>query len=635
MINSDTRYVAIDTETTGLGILDYPFMVSMCDEFGNTELIEWDVDPHERKPFVLDKDVERIVEACKGKELVFFNQSFDIQKLEMVGINLDWEGNTYDTGILLHIINSQVKSLYKGLKPLADFYLGIDNEDEELLKNVVIKARRKAKKLEWNYADSVKADYWLPKTLYDYYREQENQEGIELTEGWDTLAATYANFDTERTMGLFLLCQSIMEDWDQDDLRRNIVKRERELATVLHRIKQRGMNFFPRKARANVSKYRDILDENLEVIRDIAGEDFNIESSAQLQELLFDKWRFEPLKETKKSTKEEPIYCTDKDTRKALLSLVEDYQDESKEKQFLQAWDNYKTTVTFIKYLKGYQDAEVNGVLYPSLNQAGTSTTRMSSKDPNGQNVMKGERDKEGNVVVEGLRDVFGPSEGRRWFCLDYSQLQLRVFAWLTKEKSMIKAFEDGYDFHSFIASKVFDKGPKALTKIERRVGKNVNFGFVFGASPKKIEDTSGIDGLWNTLLEMFPSAHKFMEQTKKEVKNNKYVETAFGYRLNVDQVHKGVNYKVQGTEGCLVKEAMIRCERYLQSKQSSSFDGKLIFQVHDELIFDFPKGHKGEKTIVRTLKHLMESPSKEIGLTTPVDIEFTDTDWSDVKDYE
>ena len=91
---------------------------------------------------------------------------------------------------------------------------------------------------------------------------------------------------------------------------------------------------------------------------------------------------------------------------------------------------------------------------------------------------------------------MYGPHQGRVWFCIDYSQLQLRIFAYLTEEQSMIDAFAAGYDFHGFMASRIFNKDIDKITKSERRIAKNVNFGFVFGASPKKIEATSGMTGL-------------------------------------------------------------------------------------------------------------------------------------------
>jgi DNA polymerase-1 len=244
---------------------------------------------------------------------------------------------------------------------------------------------------------------------------------------------------------------------------------------------------------------------------------------------------------------------------------------------------------------------------------------------------------------------VFGPKKGRVWYCLDYSQLQLRIFAYVAGEKQLIQAFEDGYDAHTYMAMRIFNKDADDITKLERRIAKNVNFGFIFGASPSKIELTAGVPGLWDTVIRMFPSAHRLMESTKKQVYRTGYVTTPHGYRLYLPEkygkvaAHAGVNYIIQGCEGDIVKNAMINCYKHIRMLQEMyMFDGYMSFQVHDELIFDFPRdidlsdvdcsGMGGH--VILNLKALMEKPGSDIGMVTPVDVEYTITNWADTHQW-
>ena len=203
----------------------------------------------------------------------------------------------------------------------------------------------------------------------------------------------------------------------------------------------------------------------------------------------------------------------------------------------------------------------------------------------------------------------------------------------------MKDAFTNGYDFHEFIAYKIYHarhelKEGESPNKQQRRVGKGVNFGYVFGASESKINATAGIDGLMKEVNKMFPTAHKFMKETKSQVGRTGKVFTPGGYPLVVDQVHKGVNYKVQGSEGELVKRAMIDCHRYLVRNRKA--DIHLIMAVHDELVFDCPlqSGIDPDNVTYDDCPHLweiqqiMENAGKFYGMVTPVEPELILTSW-------
>lgn len=648
MIDQETRFIAIDTETTGVDEKSLPFQVSLCDEFGGQLLIEWEVDPFTRTPQVNKSDVKKIKSLCKGKHLVFHNRLFDIDMLERVGCQLNWMGGkSDDTQILSHVFNSEVHSTYRGrLKELALHYLDEWDDDQAELRKTVSAARLVAKNFGWKLAekkssgkkegDHLYQDYWLPRAVA-------LKMGYEEDHPWFTVCAKYANCDTERTMLLFLLFKSQIDKWKDSDPRRKILKRENQLTPYLNEMKKAGLSVFPQKIKSEIARYQSKITPAIEDMQKLVGCDtFNIESPLQLRPYLFEALKFPKLKLT---TTGQP--STDSSVRVMLRDYHESvkYKKNSKLKRqrqkFLDAWDSYKDSISCRNYLIQYQD-QVNGKhIQAQLIQCGTATTRFSCRN---HNIKKGDNEK----GVEGLRNVYGPHGGRCWFCIDYSQLQLRIFAYLTEEQSMIDAFASGYDFHGFMASRIFNKDIDKITKSERRIAKNVNFGFVFGASPKKIEATSGMTGLWDTVCSLFPSAHRFMDVVKRQVRSKGYVTTPHGYRLYTKFPHKGVNYIVQGCEGDVVKEAMILCGNYFDKEKTAHlvgidggkrfkkpYTGHMKFQIHDELIFDLPIATpKRNKRIIADVVGLMERPGQEIGMNLPVDVEYTETDWSQVKKF-
>lgn len=235
---------------------------------------------------------------------------------------------------------------------------------------------------------------------------------------------------------------------------------------------------------------------------------------------------------------------------------------------------------------------------------------------------------------------VFGPAKGRVWYSYDYNQLQLRIFAHVSGEDGMVKAFAEGWDAHNFVASEIFKT--EKPTKLQRRIAKNVNFGFIFGAQPAKVEVTAGVPGLWDTVVKLFPNAHKFMDATKKLVKKQGYVNTMGGYRLYLPLVrnryngrvepkhYAGVCYIVQGTEGEIVKDAMVRVNGQL----SGMPDHNLIMQVHDELVFDMPAKEPAclRTNTLRILQSEMNLAGNRYGVVTKVNCELITTSWADGK---
>lgn len=242
------------------------------------------------------------------------------------------------------------------------------------------------------------------------------------------------------------------------------------------------------------------------------------------------------------------------------------------------------------------------------------------------------------------IRQVFGPTPGRIWLDLDYDQLQLRIFAYVSGEERLIKAFDEGWDAHNFVACQIY-KTDKP-NKLQRRVAKSINFGFIFGAKEKKITAVAGDSSVWRTVNQLFPNAVRFLETTGEETSRKGYVDIG-GYRLYVPKDlnsgyakgYTGVCYKVQGLEGLIVKRAMVYWHKYLRDlckRNHSANFSFLTLQVHDELIADF-KNQPREDLLKygQQLRRLMERAGSDYGVKTPANVEIVATSWDKSEPFE
>lgn len=625
--------IAIDTETTGLNVrtTDHAFAIFTCTNDGDLRSWVFRVDPFTRQPIIDNYKkfrVEFLDYIFSFEQFIFHNIVFDIQALRSIGIEFPWRNRSHDTGVMSHVLHSRkTKQVNSKLKDLADIFLGIPTDDEKELKEATVAARRYGKKKGWNRHDSVEADYWM-------VRESELAQGKEES----NLLSVYGERDVERTMSLFLYFEEgiTQEDkWEQYEL-------ERQLYPVIDRMTSKGLPIRQEALEQGIKDRQFDIDVALNSMRDLIGDpEFNPASPIQLREVLFVDLGFVPTKMTKTGPSTDKYVLNDLN---ALPNL------NTKQKLFLQSLETFRKKSTGLGYLKEYIHEAHEAVLYYSLKSNGTSTTRFSSSKPNAQNVGKGEDqvDEEGNaIVVDSLRSVFGPPEGYIWIAMDYSQLQLRIFAYESGERSLIEAFEQGWDAHDYMAHRIFSLGRKEKpTKNQRRIAKNVNFGFIFGASPKKIEQTAGMEGLWNTVTKMFPNAHAYMKEVMSSVYKNKYVETCNGYRLYLPYrdgkiaAHAGVNYIVQGDEGIIVKEALVSTDKYIR-KMAKKYDARIVLQVHDELIFQFKRGKSLRRQLLNLRPHLvvikclMEAAAHKYDMIAPVDADLITTSWDQGKELD
>lgn len=644
-------FLAIDTEATGLFGAHgcRAFAISTCDQDGNTNYFEAPVDPLTRTPKWSSKTLTSFCDLLYSFNThVYHNMNFDLfilsllpsRKLEVLPqLYTQGKFKYYDTLIRAHVIDS---SQPLGLKEQALLNCDMLDDDETELDEAVKALRRKSelKSMGWQLATEGcpqlagqsakfhKCDFWLPRAYAEHYGYSKDHQ-------YRTVCRTYAIKDAIRTAGLFIRQQVTFQG--STHLERPF-RIQQNLLMPIYRMARNGLTIHEanfNKTLTDASKDRQkALDRMRSILR---NEDFNPNSGPQLKSVIYDYFHFQPEKLTKNGNAS---------TDKQVLPVLKLQKNTKTAMQFLDALLDYRAVNTAVSYLHSYKRFHLDWKLYPSTKQCGTSTTRMAMSDPNGQNIGKGKEafDENGNpIVIYSIRKVFGPKRNQLWASIDYDQLQLRIFAYWSKDPKLIKAFEDGFDFHNYMAMQIFETSEPS--KLQRRIAKNVNFGYIFGAGESKIDATCGMPGIFRRVQALFPCVTESISRTVSFVKRHGYIETASGYRLQVprNKAYAGVNYIVQGTEGDIVKLALANCDKYILDnfcttqpvKQDTTLSKcKLILQVHDELLFSLQKS-LGRRKIVTTLNDLatiMQNAGVEFGVPCICKPEIIEDNWAEAK---
>ena len=353
------------------------------------------------------------------------------------------------------------------------------------------------------------------------------------------------------------------------------------------------------------------IDELTESIHSLAGEDFNINSPKQLGEILFEKLKLPVIKKTKSG------YSTDVDTLEKLQSEHEIIN------QILEYRTLAKLNSTYIEGLLPF--INIDGRIHSCFHQTVTATGRLSSSDPNLQNIPTRIE------IGKKLRKVFKPKEGYTFIDADYSQIELRILAAISKDETMIKGFLEGADIHSHTASVVFNVPMSEMTKELRSKAKAVNFGIVYGISD------FGLAGQIHTsrkqakeyidsYLEKYSGIRNFMYDIVEEAKKKGYIDTLYHRRRYIPELSSrnymvrkfgervAMNTPIQGTAADIMKIAMINVYKALKEKNLKS---KILVQVHDELLIE-----AAEDEIEQVKNLLIENMESAASLEVPLKVE-------------
>ncbi len=395
-------------------------------------------------------------------------------------------------------------------------------------------------------------------------------------------AAPYAAEDADVTLQLHHKIWPELEQ--QPSLQALYQELEAPLIPVLSRMERTGV-MIDCELLAEQSKTLQLRIDALEQkAYELAGYEFKLGSTKQLQELLFDKLKLPVLKKTPKgapSTAEE-----------VLQELALDYPLP---KVILEYRSLTKLKSTYTDKLPKMVDPDTSRV-HTSYHQAVTATGRLSSSDPNLQNIPV--RNEEGRLI----RRAFVAPEGYRILAADYSQIELRIMAHLSGDKGLLEAFSQGLDIHRATAAEVFGVSPEQVSSDQRRSAKAINFGLIYGMSAFGLSRQLGISRVeaqsyMDKYFERYPGVESYMEKIREQAKLQGYVETLFGRRLYLPEINArngarrkaaeraAINAPMQGTAADIIKRAMLEVDRWIAEQAEG--DARLLMQVHDELVLE------------------------------------------------
>ena len=404
----------------------------------------------------------------------------------------------------------------------------------------------------------------------------------------------YAAEDADVTLKLKNKLEGELKKYGAEELFYNI---EMPLMPVLAEMEMNGVTIDTQ----SLADTSDVLTKRMEEVEkeiyELAGAPFNIASPRQVGEVLFDKLQIvEKAKKTKTGQ-----YVTNEEVLQSLKGkhkIVEAILEHRGLKKLLG---------TYIDALPKLINART-GHIHTSFNQATTATGRLSSSDPNLQNIpVRGEEGKE-------IRKAFIPEPGCLFFSADYSQIELRVMAHLSGDENMIEAFREGHDIHAATAAKIYKEEMENVTRDQRTKAKRANFGIIYGITVFGLAERLEISRdeakmLIEGYFETFPKVKEYMEKAKEQARNQGYVETQFHRRRYLADINSAnatvrgfaernaINAPIQGTAADIIKVAMIRIYNRFRAEGIRS---KMILQVHDELNFSvYPEEKEKVEQIV------------------------------------
>ncbi|HCH5139480.1 TPA: DNA polymerase I [Vibrio parahaemolyticus] len=417
-------------------------------------------------------------------------------------------------------------------------------------------------------------------------------------------ASPYAAEDADVTLRLH---NRLFANIEQDEKLKSVYEEiEMPLVPVLSRIERTGVLIDDMKLSAQSVEIAARLEELEQKAYEIAEQEFNMNSPKQLQAILFEKMGLPVVKKTPSgtpSTNEEVLQELALDY--PLPKLILEYRGLAK----------LKSTYTD-KLPKMINPS--TGRVHTSYHQAVTATGRLSSTDPNLQNIPI--RNEEGRRI----RQAFVAPAGYKILAIDYSQIELRIMAHLSGDQALLDAFRDGKDIHAATAAEIMGVSIDQVSSEQRRRAKAVNFGLIYGMSAFGLAKQLGIprgeaQAYMDKYFERYPGVMQYMEDTRSAAADKGYVETIFGRRLHLPEIKSrngmrrkaaeraAINAPMQGTAADIIKKAMLLVDQWIQEEGNGRV--KLLMQVHDELVFEVEESSLSE--IESKVQKLMESAAE------------------------
>ena len=544
------KSIAVDTETTSPEPTQAHIVgVSFSMKSKEAYYIPVSSEHHEGRGIEWSKVQKTIAPILENEQISKYGQNikYDLIVLKRHGIEL--RGNMFDTMVASYLINPL--KLNHNLDDIAFEYLGIKKIDIE--------------------------------SLIGSGKKEISMDQVPLEQ-----ISEYACEDADCVFRLVEPLQKLLKVHQLAELFEQL---EMPLVRVLAQMEMNGVAIDKELLGELSEKLGRDLDRLTKEIYREAGEEFNINSTKQLSDILFTKLKLPIIKRTKTG------YSTDADV---LERLAQSYELP---KRLLEYREKAKLKSTYMDALPDLIHPETK-VIHTSFNQTTTSTGRLSSSEPNLQNIpIRTE-------VGRQIRRAFVPrAAGRKILSADYSQVELRVLAHFSGDPNLIQAFQEGLDIHQFTATLLYNTTPEHVTREMRNAAKTINFSIVYGVSAFGLAQSLGISvseaqAFIDSYFARYSKVSQYLEAQKEEARRHGFLKTILGRRsyfpdINSHNVNRrqfaeraAINAPVQGSAADIIKLAMIEIQKELERK---SFKSLMILQVHDELVFDALANELGE----------------------------------------
>ncbi len=567
---SKAKILALDTETDGLDFTVANLVgISVSAKAGEAAYIPIQHD-YEGAPKQLSKKlvIEKLKPLLEKVPVVGQHIKFDRNVLAQHGLELNNIGS--DSMLMSYVLDSTATR--HNLDAMAKFYLNYETTTYEEV------AGKGVKQITFN---------------------QVNLES----------GSHYAAEDADITFRCYELLKEKLSQ--KPELEKVLSEIDLPMIKVLSEVEQNGALIDPEVLRIQSNNLGQRISGLEEKAFSEAGKEFNLASTKDLREIFFEEMNMPVMKKTpggQPSTDES-----------VLQDLARDYELP---KILLEHRTLAKLKNTYTDSLPE-QISPKTGRIHTSYLQAVTTTGRLSSADPNLQNIPI--KTEEGRMI----RNAFVAPKGQKLLSIDYSQIELRIMAHLSKDKGMISAFQNGEDIHSATAAEVFGNPGEAASEEDRRSAKAINFGLIYGMSAFGLGKALGIprnmaQEYIDSYFAKYPGVKLYMEQTKEIAREKGFVETLFGRRLYLPGIHSGrtrqaaeraaINAPMQGTAADIMKIAMINIQEWLEKEKIKA---KMILQVHDEVILEVAT--KEADSVATKISEIMSKAAK---LSVPLEVE-------------
>jgi DNA polymerase-1 len=563
--HAKAEFVALDTETTSLAAHDAPIVgFSFCADGRDAYYVPlFHVNPQSGEKLTEQAPAKEALAALKdflqGKKLIGQNLKFDLNIFRASGIEFADEQVSFDTMIASYVLEPEARH---GMDLLAAKHLGHKNISFE--------------------------------ELCGSGKEQILFSHVPLER-----AAEYAAEDAHVTYLLFeVLGKALAATPELEKVFREI---DLPLVPVLAKMEWEGVAIDVKHLQALSEEFATELASLEKKAQELAGQEFNLASPKQLAKILFEDLKLPVVKKTKTGYSTDVEVLEKLSHQHPLPALILDHRELSKLK------GTYVDVLPTLVHKK-------SGRVHASFHQTVAATGRLSSSDPNLQNIPI--RTESGKRV----RQAFVATAGHSLLGADYSQVELRILASMSGDAALVKAFQEGQDIHSLTAAQIFAVNLSEVNEQQRRQAKAINFGILYGKSAFSLAEELGISRgeaaeIIKKYFERYPTIRAFLDGLMNSAKEKGYAETIFGRRRRIEGIDSknkmilsmaermAVNTPIQGTAADLVKLAMTKLHQELAAQ---GLKAKLILQVHDELVLEVPKA-ESEK-VLALVKRCMES---------------------------